>query len=110
VVQAILGIHPHERVTPQPVRISLTLVTDIRAAARSDAIADALDYGRAASLAGQIARDGQFQLAETLAEAIAARLLAEFPGAVRVRVEVEKPEALPDAAGVGVRIERGRHP
>lgn len=106
-VRAILGIHPHERVTPQPVRISFALATDTRRAAASDHIRDALDYARAAERVSAVTRNGQFQLAEALAEALAAMLLAEF-AAERVTVEVEKPEALPGADAVGVRIERHR--
>jgi len=107
VVPAILGIYPHERVNPQPVRISFTMHTDIRPAAASDAIGDALDYAAAASRVTALAQGGRFNLAETLAERIAVLLLAEFR-CDRVQVEVEKPTALADAAGVGVRIERNR--
>lgn len=106
-VHAIIGIHPHERVTPQPVRISFDLDTDIGDAARTDDICQALDYARAADLVAALTREGQFRLVETLAERIAERLLTEFR-CDRVRVEVEKPEALPNAAGVGVVIERWR--
>jgi dihydroneopterin aldolase len=109
VVPAILGIHAHERVHAQPVRISFSMHTDIRSAAASDAIGDALDYATAAARVTELAQNGRFNLAETLAERIAARLLAEFP-CKRVWVEVEKPEALEHAAGVGVRIERTRIP
>lgn len=107
IVEAILGIHPHERTTPQPVRISLELGTDISGAAHTDRIGDALDYAAAADLAARITRAGQFQLAETLAERLAEELLAGFP-AQWVRVTVEKPAALPNAASVGVSIERHR--
>ena len=107
IVRAIIGIHPHERVTPQPVRISFEMETDIRTAARTDHIGDALDYARAADLVAALTRDGRFFLIETLAERIAERLLAEFR-CEQVRVEVEKPEALADAASVGISIERHR--
>ena len=40
-VEAILGILPQERVTPQPVRINITVFTDTRRAARSKGIVDA---------------------------------------------------------------------
>lgn len=107
VVHAILGIHAHERLNPQPVRISFALEADTRRAATSDDIGDALDYARAAERVRAVTCDGRFRLAETLAEQLAAMLLREFP-AERVQVEVEKPDALTDAAGVGVRIERRR--
>jgi dihydroneopterin aldolase len=106
-VPAILGIYPHERTTPQPVRISFTMYTDIRAAAASDTIADALDYANAAARVTELAQNGRFNLAETLAERIAELLLGEFR-CDRVQVEVEKPAALAEARGVGVRIERAR--
>jgi len=106
-VHAILGINPNERVTPQPVRISFGFHTDTRRAAETEDIRQALDYAHAAERVSALTRDGKFQLAETLAERIAELLLAEFP-ADAVWVEVEKPEALPDAAGVGVSIERRR--
>lgn len=89
-------------------RISFAMAVDTRRAAATDDIRDALDYARAAERVSELTRNGQYRLAETLAEQIAALLLAEF-AADRVRVEVEKPEALADAASVGVSIERRRN-
>jgi dihydroneopterin aldolase len=106
-VHAILGVNPDERVTPQPVLISFVLAVDTRAAGASDDIDDAVDYAKAAERVATLTREGKFQLAEALAEHLAAMLLAEFPADL-VRVEVEKPEALADAASVGVSIERRR--
>ena len=83
------------------------MATDTRPAAREDAIDQALDYSAASERVAALTREGKFQLVETLAERIAALLLREFPIA-RVRVEVEKPEAVADADSVGVSIER-RH-
>ena len=53
------------------------------------------------------AADGHTLLVETLAERIAAAALAD-PRVLRARVSVEKPDAFPDAATVGVVIERMR--
>lgn len=104
-VSAILGIHPEEREQPQPVRISFAMATDASTPARSDDIAQAVDYAAAASRVAALTVAGRFNLVETLAEHIAQLLLTEFP-VQRVRVEVEKPEALADADSVGVTIER----
>ncbi|HEX7034343.1 MAG TPA: dihydroneopterin aldolase [Pseudomonadales bacterium] len=106
-VEAILGILPHERERPQPVRISFAMTTDASRAARTDDIADAVDYAAAARRVTALTVEGRFRLVETLAEHIAQLLLHEFP-VERVRVEVEKPAALPEAGGVGVAIERRR--
>ena len=45
---AILGILPQERITPQPVVINLALHTDISAAAKSTNIDDTLNYAAVA--------------------------------------------------------------
>jgi len=104
-VEAILGIHPHERETPQPIKISFAMATDTRAAAREDSIDHALDYATASTRVAALAVEGRFLLAETLAEHVAQLLLHEFP-IQRVRVEVEKPQAIAAADSVGVTIER----
>jgi 7,8-dihydroneopterin aldolase/epimerase/oxygenase len=106
-VDAILGIHPREREHTQPVRISFAMATDTRPAARSEDIGQAVDYAAAADRVAALTREGRFKLAETLAEHIAQLLLHEFP-VQRVRVEVEKPEAVAAADSVGVSIERRR--
>jgi dihydroneopterin aldolase len=108
VITAIIGIHPEERVTPQPVRISFELATDTRIAAASEKIAAALDYQRAAETVRSITLSGAFQLVETLAERIAEHLLRDYPAATSVRVQVEKTSALEDAESVGVAITRHR--
>jgi len=108
-VRAILGIHPEEREKPQPVRISFAMASDAAAAAREDRIEHALDYARACERVAALTIEGRFQLVETLAEQIAALLLREFP-TPRVRIEVEKPEAVDAADSVGVSIERRRQP
>jgi 7,8-dihydroneopterin aldolase/epimerase/oxygenase len=94
-------------VNPQPVRISFAMTTDVTLAAREDRIERAVDYSAACTRVAALTREGRFQLVETLAEQIAELLLREFP-VQRVRVEVEKPEAIAEADSVGVSIERRR--
>lgn len=90
-------------------KISFAMATDTRNAGQEDAIEHALDYAVAADRVTALAREGKFQLVETLAEHIAALLLREFAIA-RVRVEVEKTQAVEAADSVGVSIERRRIP
>jgi dihydroneopterin aldolase len=89
------------------VRISFAMACDASRAASTERIEDAVDYSAASRRVAALTREGKFHLAETLAEHIAALLLHEFP-VHRVRVEVEKPEALPEADSVGVTVERRR--
>jgi|TARA_Y200000002_G_scaffold327181_1_gene290135 dihydroneopterin aldolase len=104
-VEAILGILPQERVTPQPVIINITIYTDTRRAARSKDIVDAVNYAALADAATDLTIDGKYLLIETLVEDLAALSLsrAHVEG---VSVRVEKPQAVPAAGAVGVEIYR----
>lgn len=104
-IEAILGVHPAEREQPQPVRISFAMATDASRAARHDDLEQAVDYDIAARRVAALTVEGRFKLVETLAEHVAQLLLHEFP-IQRVRVEVEKPNAIAEADSVGVSIER----
>ncbi|RYI99255.1 MAG: dihydroneopterin aldolase, partial [Acetobacteraceae bacterium] len=73
----------------------------------ADDLRRVVDYERVVRAARAAAADGHTLLVETLAERIAAAALAD-PRVLRARVSVEKPDAFPDAATVGVVIERMR--
>jgi dihydroneopterin aldolase len=103
----IVGVYPEERTGPRRVIVSFELFADTRAAARSDDLEDALDYGEAARRVAEFVRASRFELIEALADGIAALLLDGYPAA-RVVVEVLKPGAVADAETVGVKIERSR--
>lgn len=105
VVQAIIGIHPHERVMPQPVRFDILAATDARLTKGNDHIDSGItNYSRMREIAISAAAE-QFQLVESLAECIAQRILQELRVAF-VEVSVAKPEAFNDAELVGVCIRR----
>ena len=104
-VEAILGILPQERVTPQPVLINITVFTDTRRAARSKDIVDAVNYAALADAATKLTIDGKYLLIETLVEDLAALSLS-LAHVEDVSVRVEKPQAVPAAGAVGVEIYR----
>ncbi len=106
-VETIIGAFPWERQVMQTLRLDLALDTDVRSAAASDALTDALDYKAVADHTIQFCRDQRCQLVEALAEALAQSLFERF--AVKaVTLTVRKPGAVRDAAAVGVRIHRSR--
>lgn len=107
-VECIVGIHPHERETPQSVLFDIDLDYDFAAAATADTIVGAVDYTAVASQVAELAKRRQFQLIETMAEESAAMLLAQFPEVGAVRIEIRKPAAVPAAACSFVRVERVR--
>lgn len=106
-VRGIVGINDDERINRQDVLINLTLETDMRAAARSDHIADAVNYRTLTKQVIDLVETSRFFLVEKMAEEIARICLAD-ERVQRVCVQVEKPTALRFAGSVGVCIERSR--
>ncbi|MBL8851523.1 MAG: dihydroneopterin aldolase [Planctomycetaceae bacterium] len=106
-LRAIVGINPDERVNRQDVLLNLLLETDLRPAARSDGISDAVNYRTIAKEVIEFVEQSRFNLVEALAEAVAALCLRD-ERVSRVRINVQKPGALRFASSVGVTIERTR--
>ena len=106
-VDAIVGIHSHERETPQPVIIDLEMGWDTMRAAASDRIDYALDYEKVTAEVTQMIQTGEYQLVERMADEIARMLTRNFH-IPWLRLTVNKPEALQGVEGVGVvgRIQR----
>ena len=105
-VPAVIGVHAWERETEQTLTISVEMAADVRKAAASDDLADALDYSAVAQTITAVVREGRFRLIETAAERIAERLLAGY-NLTWLRLELRKPIA--DASyTAAVTIERTR--
>ena len=99
-VPAVIGVHPWEREIEQILLVSVDMAADVRKAAASDDLADALDYSAVAETIAAVVREGRFRLIETAAERVAERLLADFPLSW-LRLELRKPitgTPAPDAA------------
>lgn len=106
--EAIIGILPDERQTPQAVRIDMQLLTDIAQAAGSGAIADTIDYAAIAEATIHFVQQAHAELIEPLIEQLAERLLGDQRIAA-VKIRLTKPDALAAAAAVGVQIVRPQH-
>ena len=107
-LRAIIGVDDVERERPKEILLNLELETDLTAAARSDALEDAVDYQ---ALTEQVARHVQasrHRLLERLADSVAQLVLESFPAVDAVTVRADKPGALPSADSVAVQIRRTR--
>lgn len=104
-VECIVGIWEWERRVKQTVIIDLEMAADIRKAAATDHIDDTIDYKRVAKRLLSFVGDSQFQLVETLTEAIARVIVTEF-GVSWVKVRLNKRGAIRGARDVGIEIER----
>jgi dihydroneopterin aldolase len=86
---AAIGVTPEERTMRQRLSVDVEMTADIRRAAQSDSLKDAMDYSGVASSVVEIASGRDFHLIETLAEQIATRVLSDFRTDT-VRVVVRK--------------------
>ncbi len=107
-VRGILGINPEERTNRQDILVNVIMWADTRPAARSDDIADAVNYRTVAKAIIDHIERGQPCLVERLVEEIAGICFATDSRIQAVEVSVEKPGALRFARSVGVRIFRTR--
>jgi 7,8-dihydroneopterin aldolase/epimerase/oxygenase len=104
--KTIVGIWDWERQLPQTVSISLDMGWDLSQAARSQDIADALDYKSVSKRVEAFVQEQKFKLVEAAADAIAAMVMTEF-GVPWIRVAIHKPFAVTRSQSVGVVVERG---
>jgi dihydroneopterin aldolase/D-erythro-7,8-dihydroneopterin triphosphate epimerase len=107
-VRTIVGINPDERENRQDVMITVRLEANLRPAARTDSIDDAVNYKSIKKSIVAFVEESSFQLVETLAEEVAQVCLKDSR-VERVRVHLRKPGALRFAKTVGVCIERDQH-
>src|SRR5688500_2900727 len=105
--EAVIGIYDWEREVKQRLEIDLELWVDLRAAGKSDAIEDTLNYKSVAKRVLALVEASSFRLVEALAGEIARIVLEEFAVA-RVKITVHKPGAIRHSRDVGVVIERAR--
>lgn len=106
-LRGIIGINPEERVNQQDILINLVIYADIRPAAASDDIADAVNYKSITKRIIRHVEESSDFLVEKLVTDIARIIITEF-GVERVQVRLEKPGALRFAESVGIEIERTR--
>ena len=106
-VMAVLGIHDHEKVTPQRIVVNIDLSVKEGDNPLIDDIGNVVSYEIVVKKVEAIIAQGHVNLAETLAELIAAACLKDRR-VMAARVRIEKPDIIPKARSVGVEIERVR--
>lgn len=107
VLDAHIGIFPHEQGVTQRIRVSVTFGVDDddTQIIGVDDLSRTVSYEPVVQLVHRIVREGHVRLVETLAERIAAGVLADERVRV-VRVKIEKLDVFAEIESVGVEIER----
>ena len=104
------GVNEREKVEEQRFEVDVELSVDTRAAAAGDDLAQTVDYRGVYELTRQVVEETDLELIESLAAAIAAKVLAANETVDEVVVRVRKPDV--DLGGpldhAGVEIRRRR--
>lgn len=106
-LDALIGVYPDELTKPQKVLINIDLWVAETPGEPPRSYAEVVCYDNLVQRTKGLLAQGHVGLVETLAERLAG-LCLDDPRVLRTRVRVEKPEAIAEAAGVGVEIERRR--
>ncbi len=109
VLRAAIGVYPHEHGVTQRVRVTISfgVADEPGLAIGRDDLSRTVSYERVVQLVRRIVGEGHVRLVETLAERIAAGVLADRRIEV-IRIKVEKLDVFDELDSVGVEIERRR--
>jgi 7,8-dihydroneopterin aldolase/epimerase/oxygenase len=107
VLTAAIGVWAHEKGRTQRIRINLDLGVEEPGSPTPDRLDAVVCYDQLTRAVRAMAAGEHVHLIETLAERIAEVALADSR-IFNVRVRIEKLDVYPDAASVGVEIERVR--
>ncbi|MDA8236273.1 MAG: dihydroneopterin aldolase [Chloroflexi bacterium] len=104
------GVLPFEAVDAQPFEVDVVLELDLAPAGRADDLSRTVDYGAVFAAAREVVEGPHAALLETLAERIAAAVLAAHPpvAAAVVRVRKLRPPLPGELAWAGVEVRRTR--
>jgi dihydroneopterin aldolase len=100
VVDCVVGLYPHERDTPQPLRVDLYMELDTRSAGERERLRETIDYAAVAAQLQFLLKTCRFRMLETAAHVLSRFLLAppalgEKRAAVEaLRLRLTKPSAL----------------
>lgn len=104
-LDAHIGAFAEEKGRTQPIIINLDL--SVMDTPHGDQLANVVCYKEIVDRIKDLIAEGHLALVESFAERIAATCLAD-PRALSVKVRIEKPDAIAEAAGSGIEIERTR--
>lgn len=97
--EAIVGVLPHERITPQPLVLGFSIELDIEPAARSHALEATVNYAQLTQELCETVQTERFELLETLVLTLAEFALSKYPQLLSITVRCTKPQAIPNTSG-----------
>lgn len=106
-VDASIGVFDWEKKIKQTLVFEAELFADFSAAARSDAIEDAVDYSAVCSEIAVLISQKHYQLLEYMADQVCEHLLSRF-NISALTLAIHKPGAVANTDYVGVKVFRSK--
>ncbi len=106
-IPAVVGVHAWEHDAPQPVVINVELDYDASEAAKSDSLKHSVDYQFVTQTISETVRATHFHLLERMADELLDVIMRD-DRITRMKIEIDKPNALALAGSVSVSAERRR--
>lgn len=103
-IRCIIGVTEDERREGQDIYVDLKVKVDFSRCTASDSLQDTVSYIPLAEICTHQAQTNQYQLLETLANAILRRILSD-PNIHWAWIRIKKPAAIPSAAYALVELE-----
>ncbi len=107
VLDMMIGVYDHEKVSSQPVRINVTMSVQDHIGPINDDYHNVVCYETIANSIKKLVQEEHINLVETLAERISEICLSHLR-VNETKVKVEKLSAVEDAASVGIEITRSK--
>ncbi|MCW8109402.1 dihydroneopterin aldolase [Alteromonas ponticola] len=104
-VNTLIGVYDWERKQNTTLLFDIELDADLTAAMWSDDVNETIDYAKLAMFIQHTAAECKFELLEALGNKVMDAVLANYP-AQGIRLTITKPDILPDAKHVSVRMSR----
>ncbi len=107
-IQTIIGVYEWEKQFKQSLIFDLELTSDLSKAAQSDALNDTIDYKQISDEIIHLVEGNQYELIEAVGETVCQHIFEHHKAVDRIDLTLKKPNAVPQAQTVGIKITRYR--
>ena len=107
IIQEIIGIHEHEKIKKQKIKFNIVIDVDQNVLPNEKDIKSIVDYEKITNNLKNLAKSKKYNFLESLAED-SFKEIFEDKRINSVKIKIEKPEAINNAASVGVEVFKNR--
>ena len=107
-VEEIIGIHEHEKIKKQKIKFNIVLDVDQSSIPNEKDIKSIVDYEKITNKLKNLTKSKKYNFLESLAED-SFKEIFEDKRINSVKIKIEKPDAIKNAASVGVEVFKSRN-